>query len=354
MSVSRSSPPGVSRRRLIGWAAATGAAVPLGAAAVVGPAAAADSVTVAADGSGDYTTVQAAVNAAPTGRTAPFTINIEPGTYREVVTVPSNKPFITLHGTGSSSTETVIVYDNAADTPNGSGGTLGTFGSASVFVSGHDFTASNLTVSNDFDEASSSYTNKQAVALRIEADRSVLTYVRVYGNQDTLLANGSARAYFDSCTVQGDVDFIFGSGTAVFSGCQIVSLDRGSSSNNGYVTAASTPVSQAYGYLFYRCALSSSAAAKSVYLGRPWHPSGDPNAEAQVLYRECALGAHIRDDPWTDMSGFSWQDARFDEYQNTGAGATVNSNRPQLADSAAANYTPQKYLAGSDGWDPTT
>jgi len=342
----------LTRRRFMGLAAATGAAVGAGAMISGGPAYAADSVTVAADGSGNYTTVQAAVNAAPSGRTSAFTINIKPGTYREVVTVPTTKPFLTFHGTGTSSTQTVIVNNHAAGATAPGGGTYGTFGSATVFVYGHDFQASNLTISNDFDEASSSLTDKQAVALRIEADRSILNSVRIYGNQDTLLANGTARMYFRQCVIQGDVDFIFGAGTAVFDRCSIVSLNRGSTSNNGYVTAASTPLSKTYGYLFSACTLSSSAAAKSVYLGRPWHPSGDPNAEAQVVYRECTLGAHIRDDPWTDMSGFSWKNARFFEYKNTGSGATVNSNRPQLSDSQAASYTPQKYLAGSDGWNP--
>src|SRR5258707_1266502 len=107
----------------------------------------------------------------------------------------------------------------------------------------------------------------------------------------------------------GDVDFIFGRGTGVFDGCQIQSLSRGSSSNNGYVTAAATDTANPYGFLFYRCDL-------------------------------------------TNMSGFSWQDARFDEYKNTGSGSGVNSNRPQLTDAQAPNYTPQKYLAGADGWNP--
>jgi pectin methylesterase-like acyl-CoA thioesterase len=98
--------------------------------------------------------------------------------------------------------------------------------------------------------------------------------------------------------------------------------------------------------------LSSNAPAKTVYLGRPWHPSGDVNAIAQVLYRGVTMDAHIRDDPWTDMSGFSWKDARFSEYSSTGAGAVVNGNRPQMSASTAAQYTPAAYLAESDGWNP--
>jgi pectin methylesterase-like acyl-CoA thioesterase len=108
-----------------------------------------------------------------------------------------------------------------------------------------------------------------------------------------------------------------------------------------------------YGFLFYQCNLTTNgAAAASVYLGRPWHPSGDVNAIGQVLYRESTLGAHIKSAPWTDMSGFSWKDARFSEYRNTGPGSGTGTDRPQLSDAQAASYTPQKYLAGSDGWNP--
>ncbi|HEY2673642.1 MAG TPA: pectinesterase family protein [Rugosimonospora sp.] len=322
------------------------------------PASAATSSVVAKDGTGNYTTVQAAVNAVPANNTSRFTITIKPGTYREIVSIPSNRPYISFVGAGSSASAVVITYDNASGTAKPGGGTYGTSGSASVTIDGHDFTASNLTFSNSFNEAAHpEITSQQAVAVLTRTDRLTFDNVRFLGNQDTLYLNSAAtttrgRSYLHACYVEGDVDFIFGRGTAVFNGCQINSLNRGSSSNNGYVTAAATDTGNPYGFLFYRCTLTSPAASKSVYLGRPWHPSGDPNAIGQVLYRESTLGAQIKDAPWTDMSGFSWKDARFFEYHDTGAGATVNSNRPQLTDAQASTYTPQRYLAGSDGWNP--
>jgi pectinesterase len=322
-----------------------------------GPAVAASSVTVAQDGSGNYRTVQAAINATPSNSSSTFTITVKPGDYREIVTIPSTKPHITLVGSTGRAADVVIEYNNASGTSKPGGGTYGTAGSASVTISGRDFTARALTFANTFDEASSGLADKQAVAVNTQADRAIFDNVRFLGNQDTLLLWSSStttrtRAYFRSCYVEGDVDFIFGRGTGVFDGCRIQSLSRGSSSNNGYVTAAATDRSNPYGFLFYKCNLTSNASAKTVYLGRPWHPSGDPNALAQVLYRESTVGAHIKDAPWTDMSGFSWKDARFDEYKNSGSGAGVNSNRPQLTDGQAPNYTPNKYLAGSDGWNP--
>jgi pectinesterase len=199
--------------------------------------------------------------------------------------------------------------------------------------------------------------DRQAVALHITGDRSVLSNVRLLGNQDTLLVNspGSgvhARFYFEGCYVEGDVDFIFGRGTAVFSGCGIKSLDRGSNTNNGYVTAGSQDLSITYGYLFDQCRLVSDAARDTVHLGRPWHPSGDSKAVAQVLVRDSWLGAHISGTPWTDMSGFSWREARFHEYNNRGPGAQVTPDRPQLPGAEAGKYTVRTYLRGTDSWAP--
>jgi len=321
------------------------------------PTGGAGSVTVAKDGSGNYRTVQDAINAAPANQSSTFTISIKPGDYHEIVSVPSNKPHITLSGTTGNPADVVIEYNNASGTSKPGGGTYGTSGSASVTISANDFTARHLTFANTFNEASSSLADKQAVAVNTQADRAVFDDVRFLGNQDTLLLWSSStttrtRAYFHACYVEGDVDFIFGRGTGVFDGCEIHSLSRGSSSNNGYVTAAATDISNPYGFLFSRCNLTSNAPAQTVYLGRPWHPSGDPNALAQVVFRESTLGAQIKSAPWTDMSGFSWQDARFDEYHNSGSGAGTGSSRPQLSDTQAPNYTPQKYLAGSDGWNP--
>lgn len=291
--------------------------------------------TVAADGSGRYRTVQAAIDAVPAGNTSRVTITIKAGTYREVVTVPSNKPMITLQGMGSSPSQTVIVYNNSAYC-------CGTSGSATAFVSGRDFVATNLTISNDLDE-NSVPSGAQAVALNLSADRAVLRNVRLLGDQDTFLANDSARAYLVGSYVEGTVDFIFGGGTLVLDNCDIYEKR----STGGPITAASTPATKTYGFLFYKSRIRGAAAAGTTNLGRPWRP------DAQVLYRESTLDSVVKtSQPWTDMSGNLWQNARFLEYRNTGAGAGTGANRPQLFDSQAANYTPQRYLAGTDGWNP--
>ncbi|GIH16805.1 pectinesterase family protein [Rugosimonospora africana] len=290
--------------------------------------------TVASDGTGRYTTVQAAINAVPANNTSHVTITIKPGTYREIVTIPANKPYITLQGLGSSPNSTVIVDNHWAG---------GNFpgGSATMFVNGHDSVLTNLTVSNDFDESTQT-SGQQAVALQLDADRSILRNVRLLGDQDTFQINDDARLYVVNSYVEGTVDFIYSGGTAVFNACSIYEKR----STGGPITAASTDPAKTYGFLFYKSTITG-AANNVTQLGRPWRQG------AQVLYRESSLSATIKvAQPWTDMGDATWKNARFLEYKNTGAGATVNSNRPQLSDSQAANYTPQKYLAGSDGWNP--
>ncbi len=286
--------------------------------------------TVASDGTGQYRTVQAAIDAVPANNTTRRVITIKAGTYREIVTVPADRPLITLQGLGTSPGATVIVNNHS------SAGGYGTSGSATVFAHGRDFTATNLTIANDYGEGS------QAVALNLNADRAVLTNVRLLGNQDTLLVNDGARAYVRNSYVEGTVDFIFGGGTIVFHGCQIYQRRT----SGGPITAASTAATKTYGMLFHQSTVTG-AANNVTQLGRPWRP------DAQVLYRESSLSATISTaQPWVDMSGNSWRNARFLEYRNTGAGAPINGNRPQLADAQAANYTPQRYLAGADGWNP--
>nr|WP_225224419.1 pectinesterase family protein [Cellulomonas sp. JH27-2] len=283
--------------------------------------------TVAGDGTGTYKTVQAAVDAIPSTNTTRQVITVKPGTYREIVTV--NKPFVTLRGTGSTPQQTVVVNNRS------SAGGYGTSGSATFFVKAKDLVVENLTLSNDYGEGS------QAVAVNVDADRATFRNVRFLGNQDTLLLN-SGRSYIVDSYVEGTVDFIFGGGTAV--------LDRASiyqrRSTGGPITAAKTDAAKPYGFLIYRSTITG-ATNNTTQLGRPW------GQDAQVLYRETSMSATMATaQPWIDMSGNVWSKARFREYKNTGAGATANGNRPQLSDADAASYTPARYLAGADGWNP--
>lgn len=318
---------------------------------------AATTLTVAKDGSGQYSTVQAAVNAVPANNASRIVIAVKPGTYRETVKVPANRPHVTIQGTGGSRKDTVIVYNNAAGTPKPDGsGTYGTGGSATVAVEADDFQARNLTVSNDFDEkANQNLSGHQAVALRTAADKVFLDGVIVDGDQDTLLLDTAAkdrlgRVYVANTYVMGNVDFIFGRATAVVDRSVITLKKRWDGSSGGYVTAPSTAANRK-GILIANSAVGGDVSASSFYLGRPWHAGGDATLDPQTTVRNTTLGAAVKSTPWTDMSGFSWKDDRFAEYRNSGAGSgSASTDRPQLTDAQAAAQEVADWLGD---WTPS-
>ncbi|MDQ1289656.1 MAG: pectinesterase [Actinomycetota bacterium] len=327
-------------RRLTGCLASAVLVAPL-ALVLSATTSSAASITVAADGSGTHRSVQAAVSAASPGTT----IKIKPGTYSGRVSIPSGKSGISLVGTTGRPEDVVIT----GSTPQSSSGAAG---SATVLNLAKNTTIKAVTIANTYGRGT------QALALYAGGDRQIYDTVRILGHQDTLLSwtgnSGSrVRQYVYNSYIEGDVDFIYGNGTLVIDRSTIYSLSR-NSSNNGYITAGSTYADNPYGILVNRSKVTGDASAKSVALGRCWHAGGASNATGQVLFRESDLGEHIRQSSaWQDMSGFSWKTCRFSEYANSGAGkSNGTSDRPQLSSSKAGDYTPQRYLAGSDGWNP--
>ncbi|MFF5186145.1 pectinesterase family protein [Streptomyces sp. NPDC000345] len=297
-----------------------------------------------------YPTVQAAVDAVPDGNADTVTVAVAPGTYREKVYIPATRPHIVLLGTGDDRSDTVIVHD----TPAAYGGSTG---SATVRIAANDVTARHLTFSNDFDEAAVELNGEQALAMKTTGDRIVFEDTAFLGNQDTLMTDSPrlttvSRVYLRDSYIEGDVDFVYGRATTVIERSVIRLLSRGSATNNGYLTAASTWRGNPYGFLITRSKVVSDAPGQSFHLGRPWHPGGEPEAVAQVLIRDTELPAAVKPSPWTDMSGFSWRDARFAEYRNHGPGAVPSADRPQLSDEDASTYTVAHYLEGADGWAP--
>ncbi|MER7921847.1 pectinesterase family protein [Streptomyces sp. NPDC096057] len=348
-------PRSPARRR--GAAVATGTAAALGLVAVppATQARAATVITVAKDGSGQYTSVQAAVNAAAAGDT----ISVAKGTYTEIVNVPSGKTGLTVKGATGNAEDVVITYDRAAGYTDSGGNKYGTRGSSVATFSAGGLTVTGITVQNTFDKAAHpEITDTQAVAVTAQGDRQTFTNDRFISRQDTVLnwspsSTGQYRQYFYASFISGDVDFVFGDATAVYDRVTIRLRDSGAAAGglNGFLSAPDTSSAKTYGILVTGSSVTSSAAADTYYLGRPWHPTAD--AVGQLVVRETSLPAAVKvAGPWTDMSGYSWKNARFFEYRNTGAGAAVNSNRPQLTDSQAASYTARTYLAGTDGWNP--
>ncbi|MDQ0692788.1 pectinesterase family protein [Arthrobacter sp. W4I7] len=312
----------------------------------------ATNIAVALDGTGDFGSLQAAIGSIPAGSTLPRTITVKPGTYRESVNIWADRPNLTIQGATANPADVVITYDTPANGAKFFGGTWGAGGSATLNVLAEGTIVRNLTVENAYDEAANG--GSQALAVRSVADRVTFDGTRFLGNQDTYLADtagrdATARTYLKNCYIEGDVDFLYGRGTAVFDGCTIHSLDRGSDTNNGFVVAPSTKNSNPYGFLITNSTLTSNAAPGTVSLGRPWFASSDPDAHPMAVIRDSVLGNHIAVQGWADMSGHHWSEGRFAEYRNTGPGAYINEFHPQLSDEDAARFTIENFLGD---WKP--
>jgi pectinesterase len=291
---------------------------------------------VAADGLGDFHTVQAAIDAVADFSEERTHIFIRAGTYKEKITLPDSGNNITLIGEDADTT--ILTYDDYASKRDALGNEIGTSGSASFVLNGNGVTAEEITFEN------SSGPVGQAVAMRIDGDRVVFRNCRFLGFQDTLYPRAAnSRQYYTDCLIEGTVDFIFGASTAVFEDCTILCK------NGGYITAASTQQQTSYGFVFLHCDIISEAPQTSFYLGRPWRDY------ARVVFMECYLGPHIKPEGWHNWGQPQREKtAFFAEYKNTGRGAGIANRVPwshQLTDEQAREYTLDNIFAG---WDPAT
>ena len=291
-------------------------------------------LVVAKDGSGDFFTVQEAVNAVPDFRKEGRTmILVRPGVYKEKLIVPECKINVSLIGQDGA----VISGDDYASKKNRFGENMSTSGSSSCYIYAPDFYAENITFENTAGRVG------QAVACFVSADRAVFRHCRFLGNQDTLYTYGRhCRQYYDECYIEGTVDFIFGWSTAVFNRCTIRSV------GNGYVTAPSTDEGEAFGYVFFDCNLTASEGVDKVYLSRPWRPYG------QAVFIRCRLGKHIVPEGWHNWGKKEAEKTvYYAEYESTGEGACPEQRASfsrQLENTD--DFTLEKILGGDDGWNP--
>ena len=289
---------------------------------------------VAKDGSGDFFTVQEAIDAVPDFRKGVrTTILIRKGVYKEKLVVPESKINVSLIGQEGA----VISNDDYADKLNRLGEKMGTSGSSTCYIYGPDFYAENITFENTAGPVG------QAVACFVNGDRAYFKHCRFLGFQDTLYTYGKhSRQYYEDCYIEGTVDFIFGWSTVVFNRCTI------HSKRDGYVTAPSTDQGKKYGYLFYDCKLTADEGVKNVYLSRPWRPY------AQAVYIRCELGSHILPVGWNNWGKKENEKTVFyAEYQSKGPGANPQARAGfshQLK--TTKGYEMSTVLAGDDGWNP--
>lgn len=318
---------------------------------------------IAADGSGDFSTISQALAALEEIPPGPVLLLLCPGVYREQVTV--RRPQLTLQG--ESPRDTVLTGSLYGRMPMDDIGRLGTFRTYSCLIAADDFTARGITFENS---AGKGPDVGQALAVYAEGDRLAFGNCRFLGGQDTLFTaplppkeiepfgfmgpgrdtpRRISRQYYKDCYLEGDVDFIFGGATAYFENCECFSKDTGRPVNS-YVTAASTPKGQAYGYVMNHCRFTGSCPPQSAYLGRPWREY------ARTVLLNCYIGRHIREEGWHDWNKpGTHKTAYFAEYHSYGPSSDP-AKRPgwvkMLTDAEAKSYGRRTVLGGTDGWNP--
>jgi pectinesterase len=306
-----------------------------------------DEITVAQDGSGNYKTIQEAVNSVRDLGQHQVVIHIKKGIYHEKLIIPSWKTKISLIGEDNENTIITNADYSGKANPNGNDAfgkdKFTTYTSYTVLVEGNDFVAENLTIENTSGPVG------QAVALHVEGDRCIIKNCKLLGHQDTLYAaTEKSRQLYEDCYIEGTTDFIFGEATAVFQNCIIESLI------NSYIAAAATTPHQQFGFVFLNCKLIADDSVTKVYLGRPWRPC------AKTVYINCELGKHILPEGWNPWKGDVMfpdkeKTAYYAEYGNSGDGASTKNRvswSKQLTDDEAKSYTIKNILSGTDNWNP--
>ncbi|MDO8929827.1 MAG: pectinesterase family protein [Bacteroidota bacterium] len=288
---------------------------------------------VALDGSGNFTSIQKAIDASKAFPESRVRIFVKNGTYKEKLVVPSCNSHLSI--IGESADKTIISYDDYFDKI--SRGRNSTFYTYTLKVEANDFHLKNITVENTAGLVG------QAVALHVEGDRCVFINCRFLGNQDTVYAAGKfSRQFFLNCYVEGTTDFIFGEATALFESCAL------HCKANSFITAASTPEGKPFGFVFLKCKITAASRVNKVYLGRPWR------SFAKVAFLNCEMGSFIAPEGWDNWSKAENEEtAVFAEYSNSGEGAerskrvgwSLNLNKNE-----ALKYTKENIFAPL-GWE---
>lgn len=306
-----------------------------------------ETLTVSQDGTGDYKTIQEAVNSIRDLGKKEVKIYIRKGVYQEKLIIPSWKTHVTLIGEDAANTIITNADYSGKAFPGGKDAygldKFSTYTSYTVLVQGNDFKAQNLTIQNTAGKVG------QAVALHVEGDRVVVKNCRILGNQDTLFtATANSRQYYLDCYIEGTTDFIFGEATVVFQSCAIKSL------TNSYITAAATTEDQKFGYVFFDCKLIAEDGVDKVFLGRPWRPY------AQTVFIRTTMAGHILAEGWNHWPGDAMfpdkeKTTYYAEYQSTGAGGLPSKRigwSKQLSSNEAKSYTLNNIFNNVHPWVP--
>ena len=303
-----------------------------------------DTLVVSRDGTGDFRTIDEAIEVCRAFMDYQKVIYVKRGVYKEKLIIPSWLTNITI--LGEDRDQTIITYDDHANILMPVGGLdseaavkgkpMGTFRTYTLKVQGSYITLQNITIENNAAKLG------QAVALHTEGDHILVMNCRLLGNQDTVYTGvANTRIAFYDCYIEGTTDFIFGPAKAWFENCEI------HSKANSYITAASTPAGQNYGYVFHKCRLTANEGVDKVYLGRPWRPF------AKTLFMECELGKHIIPAGWDNWRNPKNEETTYyGEYKSQGPGASAKGRvawSHQLTKKEASKVTLMNVF-GEDCW----
>lgn len=301
------------------------------------------------------------------------TICILPGIYEEQVIIYRSK--LRLVGIGTVE----LTMNRYAKELDQDGNEIGTFATPTLFLGGSDIVVENMIISNT---AGMGKHIGQAVAVYAHCDRAVFRNCIFKGHQDTLFTgplpprprertqfggvpirehHEHYRHLYQNCYIEGTVDFIFGGATAYFAGCNIHSLPQ-TPGKRGYITAASTPFGQQYGYVFKDCLITAEPGVSDVFLGRPWRE------HAQTVFVNCKMGEHIHPSGWDNWDNpDNEQSVDYREYGPAEELALITGSRVKWAKCAAvegmadglendlisnsvAAYELKQVFAGNDFW----
>ena len=299
--------------------------------------------------------LQAAIDALPADGSQ-ARIRLAPGVYREKVEL--RRPHTTFQGAGTG--ETILAWADGANDIHPDGQKRGTFRSYTLLVLADHCCLRGMTIRNDAGQRADS---GQCIALFADGDGFLCEDCQLVSTQDTLftaplplrevipggflgptqlLPRKAQRQTYLRCTIQGDVDFIFGGAAAWFEDCDIICIRRADRAPGGYATAASTPEGQKYGYVFRNCRFRGENVPEGSFcLGRPWREY------AKTVLLGCHIGAHIRPEGWDDWgkAGFM-QTGLYAEHGCYGPGSAADKRlfSRQLTDAEAAAITYEDFL----------
>lgn len=292
-----------------------------------------DTIVVARDGTGEFRTIDEALEVCRAFMEYHKVIYVKSGFYKEKLVIPSWLTNIEV--LGEDKEKTIISYDDHANITRpeiaSEKKTIGTFRTYTLKIDGSDITLKNITVENNAAKLG------QAVALHTQGNRLKFINCRFLGNQDTIYTGGlNCKLLFKDCYIEGTTDFIFGPSTAWFENCDIYCK------TNSYITAASTPEDVEYGYVLNNCHITLAEGVNQMWLGRPWRPY------AYTLFMNCDIPSGIRPQGWHNWGKeTNEKTARYLEYNNRGEGAATKERAPwtrQLTKKEAAKITMQQVI----------